>query len=136
MSGARGLRVCDQDRPDLEADVDLLLWPVADGLELGGRLVEKRVPLRAGGHEGDTWAALVRDRMDGGEGLAVTSVGERIGPAMAARAELTNVAARHLHTLRSRLRDGAAIVTAQHAYRLTDRVSVGQAHRHLRRPSA
>jgi hypothetical protein len=135
-SGARGLRVSDQDRPDLEADVDLLLWPVADGLELGGRLVEKRVPLRAGGHEGDTWAALVRDRMDGGEGLAVTSVGERVGPAMAARAELTNVAARHLHTLRSRLRDGAAIVTAQHAYRLTDRVSVGQAHRHLRRPSA
>jgi len=136
MSGVRDLRVSDQDRQDLEADIDLLLWPVADGLELGGRLVEKRVALRAGGHEGDTWAALVRDRMDGGEGLAVTSVGERVGPAMAGRAELTNLAARHLHTLRSRLRDGSAIVTAQHAYRLPDRVSVGQAHRHLRRPSA
>ena len=53
-------------------------------------------------------AALVRDRMDGGERPSpATSVGERVGPAMARpRAELTNVAARHLHTLRSRLRDG------------------------------
>jgi hypothetical protein len=80
--------------------------------------------------------ALVRDRMDDGPGLGVTTVGERVGPPMAGRAELTNVAARHLHTLRSRLRDGSAIVTAQHAYRLLDRLSVGLARRHLRRPSA
>ncbi len=135
-AGPRALRVSDGDRQDLEHELDLLLWPVADGFELGGRLVEKRVPLRAGGHEGDTWCALIRDLIDDGQGLAVTAVGERVGPPMAGRAELTNIAARHVHTLRSRLRDGSAIVTAQHTYRLLDRVSVARADRRLRRPSA
>jgi hypothetical protein len=51
-------------------------------------------------------------------------VGERIGPAAADRAELTNLAARHIHTLRSRLTDASAIVTASHAYRFADQLRV------------
>jgi hypothetical protein len=46
------------------------------------------------------------------------SIGERIGPREAGRAEVTNLAARHIHTLRHRLTDTSAIVTADHAYRI------------------
>ena len=52
-----------------------------------------------------------------GDGLAVVDVGARLGPPDAERAELTNLAARHVHTLRGRLDDAGAIVTAHHAYR-------------------
>jgi len=116
------------ERRELESEVDLLLWPAAQGLELGGRLVagsDRRVALRPGGHESTTWATLIKDRLDDGAGISVVAMGERVGPADALRAEITNVAARHVHTLRSRLSDASAIVTAHHAYRLRDGLSVG-----------
>jgi len=80
---------------------------------------------RAASHEAASWRALVADRIEGGDGLPVVGVGERVGPRGADRAEATNLAARHIHTLRSRLRDPAAIVTAHHAYRLRDDLDVG-----------
>lgn len=116
------------ERRELESEIDLLLWPAAQGLELGGRLVsgaDRRVALRPGGHESTTWATLIADRLDDGTGIPVVTMGERVGPPDALRAEVTNVAARHVHTLRSRLSDASAIVTAHHAYRLRDGVSVG-----------
>jgi len=116
------------ERRELEGEIDLLLWPAAQGLELGGRLVsgaDRRVALRPGGHESQTWAMLIADRLHDGPGLSVVSMGERVGPSDALRAEATNVAARHVHTLRSRLSDATAIVTAHHAYRLRDGLSVG-----------
>ena len=58
--------------------------------------------------------------------MPVLDVGERIAPEGAGRAEITNLAARHLHGLRSRLQDGSAIVTARHAYRLADGLRVGR----------
>ena len=82
------------------------------------------MPLRAGGHEAHVGGAR-RDRMDRGDGLPVIGVGERVGPRGVDRAEATNLAARHVHTLRSRLRDAGAIVTAHHAYRLRDDLDVG-----------
>jgi hypothetical protein len=81
--------------------------------------------LRPGSHEAASWRALITDRLDRGDGLPVVGVGERIGPRGVDRAEATNLAARHVHTLRSRLRDPGAIVTAQHAYRLRDDLDVG-----------
>jgi len=131
--GPRVTRVADEDRASLETALDVLVWPAADGVDLGGRLVGKRVTVRAG-HEAETWSALIRDRIESGTGLLVLKVGERVGPPDADRAEITNVAARHVHTLRGRLRDPAAIVTIRHAYRLADRVAVGRADRDLRRP--
>ncbi len=116
------------ERRELESEIDLLLWPAAQGLELGGRLVagtDRRVVLRPGGHEAHTWAAFIADRLGDGSGIPVVALGERVGPADALRAEVTNVAARHVHTLRSRLSDPSAIVTAHHAYRLRDGLSVG-----------
>ncbi|HEX7841052.1 MAG TPA: hypothetical protein VF469_26425, partial [Kofleriaceae bacterium] len=60
-----------------------------------------------------------------GAGLPVVGVGERVGPRGVDRAEATNLAARHIHTLRGRLRDAGAIVTARHAYRVRDDLDVG-----------
>ena len=124
----------DQDRVDLESALDVVVWPVTDGIEVDGRAM-KPGGLRTSGHEAVTWTALVDDRLVDGPGLPVIAVGERVGPPDAARAELTNVAARHIHTVRSRLRDAADLATVQHAYRFADRLSVARVTPHLRRPS-
>ena len=50
-----------------------------------------------------SWRALSTTASTGGAGLPVIGVGERVGPPGADRAEPTNLAARHIHTLRSRL---------------------------------
>lgn len=136
LTGAkeRTMRIADADRADLESSLDIVVWPVTDGIELGGTAV-KAGPLRVGGHEAMTWTTLVADRLDHGPGLPVIAVGERVGPPEAARAELTNVAARHIHTLRGRLRDAGDLATIQHAYRFADRVSVGLVTPCLHRPS-
>ena len=129
-AAARSLRASshDTERRELAARLDLLLWIDASGWELTGRLVE-RDPAARGlalrpGHEATSWRALLTDRLERGDGLPVVGVGERIGPRGADRAEATNLAARHVHTLRSRLRDAGAIVTANHAYRLRDDLDV------------
>lgn len=130
--GRRSWRVADADRRDVEEAFDLVVWPSSQGAELGGRLVgapDRRVTIRAGSHEAVTWDALVADRLADGGGVPVLSVGERVGPPNAERAELTNVAARHIHTLRGRLGVGTAIVTANHTYRLGGEVSVATAQR-------
>jgi hypothetical protein len=130
--GRRHWRVADHEfeRREIESAFAVMLWATPDGLELGGRLVghgrpEHRVSLRPGAHESRTWEALIEDRLRAGPGLPVAAVGARIGPADAERAELTNLAARHMHTLRGRLTDASAIVTVNHAYRLSDSVSTG-----------
>lgn len=115
----------DAERAALAAAVDLFLWPVPQGAELSGRLLKAPVTLRPDSDEHETWRLLVEDRLTSGPGLPVVDVGRRIGPAQAERAELTNLAARHLHTLRSRLIDAAAIVTRDHAYQLRDGLTVG-----------
>jgi hypothetical protein len=122
----------ESEREEIERAVDLLLWSGGDGaVELGGRGVAEREPsrrrlaLKAVNQEAATWSALVADRLAGGPGLAVLDIGRRVAPPDAGRAELTNAAARHLHTLRARLDDPAAIVTAGHRYRLSERLTVG-----------
>jgi hypothetical protein len=122
----------ESEREEIEREVDLLLWSGADDVvELGGRGLAEREPsrrrlaLKAANQEAITWSALVADRMAGGPGLAVLDVGRRVAPVDAGRAEVTNAAARHLHALRARLDDPAAIVTAGHCYRLSERLTVG-----------
>lgn len=126
----------DAERDEIEAELDLLLWNDGAGaLELGGAAVQeretprRRVALRAGNQEAVTWSALLADRLAGGPGLDVLEVGARVAPPDAGRAEITNAAARHVHTLRSRLQDPAGIVTAHHTYRLSERLAVGLARR-------
>jgi hypothetical protein len=127
----------EEDRQEAEADLDLVAWLAADGsVEIGGRALAggRRVRLRAGSPEGETWQRLLADRLDnlpggpGGPGVPVVEVGERLAPPGALRAEVTNVAARHLHLLRGRLADPGAIATARHAYRLRADLRVGVAH--------
>lgn len=119
----------DQERRDVERTLDLVLWPSPNGWEIGGRLINAtasgRISFRPGSAEAETWLLLLEDRLNGGDGLSVVAVGERIGPPDAERAELTNLAARHIHTLRGRLGDGSAIVTRHHAYQLREGLSVG-----------
>ncbi|HVR08262.1 MAG TPA: hypothetical protein VMW75_09460 [Thermoanaerobaculia bacterium] len=91
------------------------------------RPAHRRVAFRPGNQEAVTWRGLLGDRLAGGPGLAVLAVGRRLAPAGAGKPEITNIAARHLHTLRGRLADPAAIVTAHHAYRLCERLAVGLA---------
>jgi hypothetical protein len=130
----------DADRAEIEQALDLVFWPAGSGVELGGRLVAGptgRVSFRHGSTEADTWKQLIDDALREGNGLAVVDVGTRIGPAGAERAELTNLAARHIHTLRGRLRAADAIATVNHAYRLGDKIRLGSitASRHLLTPS-
>lgn len=112
----------DAERAELSAALDVVLWPARPGSgqashDLAGMVIAgARQPVR--GSEAESWRLLIDDRLSSGPGLAVVDVGRRIGPPGAGRAELTNIAARHVHTLRSRLVDGSAIVTKDHAYRL------------------
>jgi hypothetical protein len=120
----------DAERRALASSLDLLLWIDPHGWELGGRLVKVAAParglaLRPASNEAESWLALLTQRLDHDSGLSVVSVGERVGPPGVDRSEATNLAARHMHTLRSRLRDGGAIVTEDHAYRLRDDLEIG-----------
>jgi hypothetical protein len=110
--------VGDGDRADLEAACDLSLWTAGDRVWLGGRLVGEAVALKTGSSEIETWRALIEDRIRDQGGVAVISVGERLAEHGAERAELTNLAARHIHTMRARMKDADAIVTANHRYQL------------------
>jgi hypothetical protein len=125
----------EEDRREVETELDLVLWcghvgtagtAGTTGMEIGGRLLAGRLSLKAGSQEAATWSALVEDRLTEGEGVPVVSVGQRIAPESAGRAEVTNLAARHVHGLRSRLADPGAIVTAHHAYRLAAGLRVGR----------
>jgi len=129
---ARVWRVADAEaeRREIEAAFDLVLWPSAQGTELGGRGIglAGRVTLKTGSTETETWRRLIGAHA-AGQGLPVVDVGARLAPAAAERAEITNVAARHIHTLRQRLREPSAIVTADHAYRLGDDLTTAEAAR-------
>jgi hypothetical protein len=121
----------EEDRREIESELDLVVWRGDPAVEIGGRLLagegeKRRMTFKAGSQEALTWIELVEDRFAGGEGVPVVEVGKRIAPEGADRAELTNLAARHIHGLRGRLREGAAIVTAHHAYRLAEGLRVGR----------
>jgi hypothetical protein len=133
------VRLGREDRGEVEAALDLVLWEGEDGaVELAGRAVAPattagesagrppgRLPMRRGSQEAATWRQLIEDRLAGGPGVPVVEVGARLAPEGALKAEVTNAAARHLHVLRGRLADPAAVVTAGHAYRLAERLAVG-----------
>jgi hypothetical protein len=121
----------EEDRREVESELDLVVWSGDPAVEIGGRVLagegdRRRLAFKAGSQEAVTWTELVEDRLRSGAGVPVLAVGERIAPAGAGRAEITNLAARHVHTLRNRLKDGAVIVTAHHAYRLAEGLRVGK----------
>jgi hypothetical protein len=120
----RSWPVADADRDEIARGIDVALWVAGEKPVLAGRSVTSPVALRVGSAEAMTWMALIEDRLRGGSGLSVIGVGERLSEPGAERAEITNLAARHIHTLRGRLRAGDAIVTANHAYQLAADLSV------------
>ena len=111
---------------------------VSGRIELGGRLLAGPVTFRTGSHEALTWQRLIDDRITSGAGVPVAEVGQRLAEAGAERAEISNLAARHIHALRARLSNSSAIVTANRAYALDPAVTVGRIRRrpraHLRQP--
>jgi hypothetical protein len=128
----------ESSRHELERRFDLVEWDVSGRVELGGRLLAAPVTFRAASNEGATWQRLIAERLDDGAGVPVLEVGQRLADADAERAELSNLAARHVHALRSRLSNPSAIVTVNHAYRLDAGVVVGRVRRragsYLRQP--
>ena len=115
-------------QPEVEQALDLVLWRTTDSIDLGGRAIDHpagRIGFKPGVPEVETWASLLEDALGPRQGVPVIAVGERIGPRDAGRAELTNLAARHIHTLRSRLASPDVIVTADHRYRLKQDLRVG-----------
>lgn len=123
-------------------ELDLVLWDHRSAkLGLGGRLVGAqggRVELASDGHEAITWRALVGAYLRGEPGIPTHELGERVGPEGALRAEQGNAAARHVWTLRKRLRkhprDSDALLTVDHHYRLADELRVGWVRRRSRSP--
>ena len=128
----------DDSRREIAGRLDLVDWEVSGRVELHGRLLAAPVTFRAGSHEGLTWQHLIGERIADGTGVSVLDVGRRLAEAGAERAELSNLAARHVHGLRSRLSNPSAIVTISHAYRLDPSITVGRVRRrtasHLRQP--
>lgn len=125
-------------RRDIESELDLVLWPEKDQtLELGGRALDSskkpNLSLSFDGNEATTWHELIQSRLSGSSGVSVQAVGQRVAPTGALRAEVTNAAARHIHSLRKRLVDSQNIVTVQGHYRLADHLKVGMAERRERR---
>ena len=119
----------DVSHREVDGALDLVEWNVAGRVELGGRLLNAPVVFRAGSQEGSTWQALIDDRFRAGDGVPVLDVGMRLAAAGAERAEASNLAARHIHALRARLTTPGAIITANHAYRLDERLLVGRVRR-------
>ena len=119
----------DAARQEIERALDLVEWDVGGRVELGGRLLAAPVAFRAGSQEGMTWQQLIADRIEGGPGIPIAEVGLRLSDAGAERAEISNLAARHIHALRARLSSSAAIVTANRAYGLDPAVSAGRVRR-------
>ena len=119
-------RVCHQDAEAIEAALDLVLWQGEDGARLGGKGIGGKGRLKPKGQEALSWEALFADRYHAGCGVPVSQIGERLAPDGALKAEISNAAARHIHTLRGRLKDGAGIVTDDGAYRLGRRLCLGR----------
>ena len=121
---SRAIPVADADRSEVERDSDVVLWRTPAGATIGGRAVGGTTALKAGSPEIQTWQTLMEDRFAAGEGVAVLDVGQRLAEPGAERAEHTNLAARHIHGLRARMKKPDAIITANHRYRLADELVV------------
>jgi hypothetical protein len=138
--GSRPVPVAAHDdaRQEIEKDLDLVEWDVSGRVELAGRLLSSPVTFRTGSNEAITWQRLIDERLGNGAGVPVGEVGQRLAEEGAERAEISNLAARHIHALRARLSSPSAIVTAHRAYALDPVVTVGRVRRrpasHLRQP--
>lgn len=128
----------DDSRHEIDRALDLVEWDVSGRVELAGRLLDAPVIFRTGSNEAVTWQRLIDERLATGAGVPVAEVGQRLAEDGAERAEISNLAARHIHALRGRLSSSSAIVTANRAYTLDPAVTVGRVRRragaHLRQP--
>lgn len=126
----------DASRQEVADTLDLVESDVDGRSELWGRLIAAPVAFRAGSNEAITWQRLIADRIEKGPGVPVAEVGQRLAEEGAERAEVSNLAARHVHVLRSRLSHPGAIVTANHTYKLQETLTVGRVRRRRTRDLA
>lgn len=130
QSGLQSTNHDAEEKREIESELDIVLWPEQNQFaELGGKSFapSKKSPLllAAVGNEAITWSELIASRLQQTDGVEVQAVGKRVAPEGALRAEVTNAAARHIHSLRKRLSNPKDIVTVQGHYRLADELSVG-----------
>ncbi len=124
------ISTCEAEKHLIESILDVVLWPKQDeSIEIGGKAFDKnkksRIVVAADSNEQTTWQELIDARLKFAPGVEVQSVGVRVAPVGALRAETTNAAARHIHSIRKRLSTPQNIVTVAGHYRLRDGLSVG-----------
>ncbi|MCH9688451.1 MAG: hypothetical protein K0V04_43875 [Deltaproteobacteria bacterium] len=114
----------------LSERLDLVLWEDrATKVVLTGRAIASsrgRVELSGGVHEAKTWRALVQAAIDGTGGVSTRALGQRMAPPRALAAECSNAAARHIYSLRRRLRVPDGLLTIEREYRLDQQLAVGR----------
>ena len=116
-----------EDRETMEAALDLIWWEDRHaGPELSGRMVSGKKQLRPKTQEQISWKTLIDDYFDAGSGVPIDEVGQRLAAEDALRAERTNAAARHIHSLRARLSENDAILTENSAYSLNRELLIGR----------
>lgn len=109
-----------------ELQFDLILWTSSHSDDrLAGKALKKPVKLANGSSERETWLDLVRQRLKGEKGIEVVELGNRIIGTDSSKAESTNSAARHIHTLRKRLISSDMITTSDSRYSFQKHLTVG-----------
>ncbi|MGH1340304.1 MAG: hypothetical protein ACRBN8_02040 [Nannocystales bacterium] len=136
VRGDHWLSDTDDDAKDVSEALDLVLWEhrTSKVVLTGDAIAGGRVELSSTSHEATTWRALVEAHLSRTAGIPTHQLGERIAPEHALRAEQSNAASRHMHKLRTRLRDKGTVMTAQHCYRLAEHVRAGRVRRRPRSP--
>ena len=135
LANSDGLGSClvnsdEEEKAELESQLDIVLWQEKNQVAaIGGKAFvstkKNALTLSVPGNEYETWRQLINAHLVNSEGVDVQTVGQRTAPNGALRAEITNSAARHIHTLRKRLQNPQDIVTAQGHYQLANHLSAG-----------
>ncbi len=119
----------DRERKEISSCLDLILWPIQNkSAYLSGNAIRSsnlEIALSYDSNEYQTWHTMIEDAIRGGPGIPTIEIGFRIAPNGAAKAEATNAAARHIHSLRKRLTDSRLIVTADGYYRIGNGLRIG-----------
>ena len=121
-------RDSESERREFSECLDLILWPIQNKAAILSGAIAKsdsEFSFAAESNEYKTWRLLIQDAIRSGDGVSTSEVGFRIAPSGAAKAESTNAAARHIHTLRKRLTDSRFIATVEGHYRLGSGLRVG-----------
>ena len=117
----------EQEKRTFENALDLLIGPPQNKqIAISGNAFVQASgsKLSIDSNEAITWRDLVTAAFRN-QGISTHELGKRIAAEGASKAEATNSAARHIHSLRKKLDDANSIITVDGEYRLGDGLTVG-----------